>query len=80
MAQYIKLITLDFKLILNDFYYYLFNFQVSLKDYQNWKARFFKYMTQFNDRRKYLLKKYVYTINHKRIAINYFFFSIWTGI
>ena len=80
MAQYIKLITLDLKLILNDFYYYLFNFQVSLKDYQNWKARFFKYMTQFNDRRKYLLKKYVYTINHKRIAINYFFFSIWTGI
>jgi len=37
-------------------------------------------MTQFNDRRKYILKKYVYTINHKRIAINYFFFSIWTGL
>merc|ERR1711976_792196 len=33
-----------------------------------------------NDRRKYILKKYVYTINHKRIAINYFFFSMWTGL
>ncbi len=80
MTHYIKLITLDLKLILNDFYYYLFNFQISLKDYRNWKMRFFKYMTQFNDRRKYILKKYVYTINHKRIAINYFFFSIWTGL
>ena len=38
------------------------------------------YFNQFNDRRKYILKKYVYTINHKRIAINYFYFSMWTGI
>lgn len=80
MTRYIKLITLDLKLILNDFYYYLFNFQSSLKDYKSWKIRFFKYMTQLNDRRKYILKKYVYTINHKRIAINYFYFSIWTGL
>ena len=29
-----------------------------------------------NNLRKYILKKYVYTINHKRIAINYFFFSM----
>jgi heme/copper-type cytochrome/quinol oxidase subunit 1 len=78
--QYIKLFTLDLKLILSDFYYYLFNFQINLKDYRSWQLRFFKYMTQLNDRRKYLLKKYVYTINHKRIAINYFFFSIWTGL
>ena len=80
MVHYIKLITLDLKLVLNDFYYYFFNFHVNLKDYKNWKMRFFKYATQFNDRRKYILKKYVYTINHKRIAINYFFFSIWTGL
>ena len=33
-----------------------------------------------NDYRKYILKKYIYTINHKRIAINYFFFSMWTGL
>jgi heme/copper-type cytochrome/quinol oxidase subunit 1 len=33
-----------------------------------------------NDFRKYFLKKYVYTINHKRIALNYFFFSFWSGL
>jgi heme/copper-type cytochrome/quinol oxidase subunit 1 len=33
-----------------------------------------------NDSRKYLLKKYFYTINHKRIALNYFYFSLWTGL
>jgi len=27
-----------------------------------------------------IVKKYVYTINHKRIAINYLFFSMWTGL
>jgi len=26
------------------------------------------------------LKKYFYTINHKRIALNYFYFSLWTGL
>lgn len=42
---------------------------------------FFKvFFNKINDRRKFLLKKYVYTINHKRIAINYFFFSMWTGL
>ena len=33
-----------------------------------------------NDFRKYFLKKYIYTINHKRIALNYFFFSFWSGL
>jgi len=42
--------------------------------------RFRKILTTMNDFRKYALKKYVYTINHKRIAINYFFFSMWTGL
>lgn len=37
-------------------------------------------LVQFNDIRKYILKKYVYTINHKRIAINYFIFSMWTAL
>ena len=37
-------------------------------------------ITQFTDRRKYIFKKYVYTINHKRIAINYFIFSMWTAL
>jgi hypothetical protein len=34
------------------------------------------FFSKLNDARKYLFKKYVYTINHKRIAINYFFFSM----
>lgn len=33
-----------------------------------------------NNFRKYILKKYVYTINHKKIAINYFYFSLWSGL
>ena len=37
-------------------------------------------LTQINDRRRYVLKKYIYTINHKRIAINYFIFSMWTAL
>lgn len=38
------------------------------------------YFNRFNDLRKYFLKKYIYTINHKRIALNYFYFSMWTGL
>lgn len=37
-------------------------------------------LSLINAFRKYIFKKYVYTINHKRIAINYFFFSMWTGL
>lgn len=33
-----------------------------------------------NDTRKYIIKKYAYTINHKRIALNYLYFSMWTGL
>jgi heme/copper-type cytochrome/quinol oxidase subunit 1 len=42
--------------------------------------KFNYFFNSFNDRRKYILKKYVYTINHKRIAINYLFFSMITGM
>ena len=28
-----------------------------------------EYLQKANDRRKYILKKYIYTINHKRIVI-----------
>jgi hypothetical protein len=42
--------------------------------------RFKIYLNRFNDLRKYMLKKYVYTINHKRIALNYFYFSMITGL
>jgi heme/copper-type cytochrome/quinol oxidase subunit 1 len=43
-------------------------------------ANFVLLCSKINDSRKYFFKKYVYTINHKRIAINYFFFSMWTGL
>ena len=33
-----------------------------------------------NDMRKYVLKKYIYTINHKRIGLNYLYFSMMTGL
>lgn len=35
---------------------------------------------RLNDWRKYFFKKYAYTINHKRIALNYLYFSMWTGL
>lgn len=28
----------------------------------------------------YFFKKYIYTVNHKRIAMNYLYFSFWTGL
>lgn len=52
------------------------------KDFSNFLFfdRFKIYLNRFNDLRKYFLKKYVYTINHKRIALNYFYFSMCTGL
>ena len=35
---------------------------------------------KINNLRKYVLKKYIYTINHKRIALNYLYFSMITGL
>jgi heme/copper-type cytochrome/quinol oxidase subunit 1 len=35
---------------------------------------------KINDARKFFTKKYLYTINHKRIGINYLYFSMWTGL
>ena len=40
------------------------------------KAKF----TYLNDLKKYLLKKYCYTVNHKRLGLNYFYFSLWTAL
>jgi len=39
-----------------------------------------KYGARVNNLRKYIVKKYIYTINHKRIALNYFYFSLITGL
>tara|TARA_B110000503_G_C7163853_1_gene420974 strand:- start:1921 stop:2589 length:669 start_codon:yes stop_codon:yes gene_type:complete len=39
-----------------------------------------KYTRCINDTRVYILKKYIYTINHKRIGLNYLYFSMMTGL
>lgn len=65
--------------ILNDYSYWYSNVT---KDYNRgfYYVRLKKNLTWLNDFRKYVMKKYVYTINHKRIAMNYFFFAMWTGM
>lgn len=65
--------------ITNDYSYWYDNLA---KDYNRnfYYVRVKKNLTWLNDFRKYILKKYVYTINHKRIAMNYFFFAMWTGM
>jgi len=42
----------------------------------DWK----KFSRCINDTRVYILKKYIYTINHKRIGLNYLYFSMMTGL
>lgn len=70
----------------NDVYKGVFDLQFFFiglqKDFTNFLflERIKIYLTRFNDLRKYFLKKYVYTINHKRIALNYFYFSMVTGL
>ena len=54
------------------------------KNYYNsfffFTKKIFIILNFLDNKRKYFLKKYFYTINHKRIAINYFFFSMWSGL
>ncbi len=80
MVRNFRFFIIDIKYTFNDFLYNLFSFHSNLLNYKNWKFKLYRYLTQFNDRRKYILKKYVYTINHKRIALNYLYFSMWTGL
>ena len=41
---------------------------------------FYKFLQNLEDQRLYFFKKYIYTINHKRIAINYLFFTMWSAL
>jgi hypothetical protein len=59
-----------------DFLFYSSGILGFLKKPTLFVIKFGLLFNQFNDIRKYILKKYVYTINHKRIAINYFIFSL----
>ena len=80
MVQRLLIIFWDIKSIFHDLSVIFYFFNKNLFNTKNYKIKLSMYFNQFNDRRKYILKKYVYTINHKRIAINYFYFSMWTGI
>jgi heme/copper-type cytochrome/quinol oxidase subunit 1 len=71
---------LDLKSVFFDFFFYFSGFVSFITKPNIFLEKFKVLFTQFNDRRKYILKKYVYTINHKRIAINYFLFSLWTAM
>lgn len=70
-----KFIVCDIRNIIFDMQFFFSGLQ---KDFTNFLffERFKIYANRFNDLRKYCLKKYVYTINHKRIALNYFYFSM----
>lgn len=80
MVRSIKLVIRDLSAIHIDFYNYVTRFHTVLFNLNNWYSSISKYFKYLNDSRKYILKKYIYTINHKRIAINYFYFSLWTGL
>jgi heme/copper-type cytochrome/quinol oxidase subunit 1 len=66
--------------IIHDFFFFFSGFIGFISKPKLFLEYFKVLFTQLNDRRKYILKKYVYTINHKRIAINYFIFSMWTAL
>jgi len=74
-----KFISIDIRNLLLDTQFFFSGLQ---KDFSSFLFfnRFRIYLNRFNDLRKYFLKKYVYTINHKRIALNYFYFSMCTGL
>jgi hypothetical protein len=81
MNYLIKLRVLLLK-ILFDFIFFSHGFNIAARNY-NYSMLFKKikyFFLYLNNKRKYFLKKYAYTINHKRIAINYFFFSMWSGL
>jgi hypothetical protein len=80
MVCRLTFIYIDTKNIFFDFFFYFSGFISFLTKPQLFLGKLKVLLTQFNDRRKYILKKYVYTINHKRIAINYFIFSMWTAL
>jgi hypothetical protein len=62
--------------IFNDINFYLNGFLKNMNQTNILYTKFLLLFKSLNDKRKYIFKKYVYTINHKRIAINYFFFSM----
>lgn len=56
--------------LLNQLSYMRSNFSVAVIYELRWELK------RAFDRYRYFFKKHVYTINHKRIALNYFYFSM----
>ncbi len=69
----------DLKKLINDFYFFHNNVTTTFQN-RYFIQKIKNKITYLNNYRKYIFKKYVYTINHKRIAINYLYFSMWTGL
>ena len=74
-----NLIKLDIRFFLIDLSFYFYGVQTEFTNF-NFFNKIKIYLNRFNDLRKYFMKKYVYTINHKRIALNYFYFSMVSGL
>jgi len=74
-----NLIINDIRKLFIDVLFYFYGAQYDFTNYLFFQ-RLKIYLNRFNDLRKYFLKKYVYTINHKRIALNYFYFSMVSGL
>ena len=51
----------------------------NLSKIKSYVTLFFKVIVYLNSNRRIFLKRYVYTINHKQIALNYLYFSMVTG-
>jgi heme/copper-type cytochrome/quinol oxidase subunit 1 len=79
LVSYVKGVVFDFSCVSKDFKY-LVNGVIADFISKKFLKRFKSNLTKLNNLRKYFFKKYIYTINHKRIALNYFFFSMWTGL
>lgn len=79
LKSLILLMVRDVQQIFVDFRYFQINAKLEFANFIFFE-RFSLLLQKLNDRRKYILKKYIYTINHKRIALNYMYLSMWTGL
>lgn len=80
ISKFFTFFYLDLSKLIRDFVYLFTNFTTIFNRAFIWQHYCKLNFNQLNDKRKYFLKKYIYTINHKRIALNYLFFSFWTGL
>ena len=80
MFSTFKLLLIDFRFFFIDIFFLYKNFFLFSTNKFNYFNRLLIYFNQFNDKRKYLLKKYIYTVNHKKIGLNYLYFGMWTGL